>query len=275
MLSYEYVEYQHIQIHLFSSLGESNWSSVLPRVFQHTVMHYAQRVLDVFFNDGSYSNDGVLAYLYKQNARPRTIECHKTYFRTRFHPVSTSSVNASVLDDVWLHRHLHSIPPEHRDTYTWLSSLLHPVQPDTFRNNPVRHIIAYRGNTSLEDMQFMSRWLSKLHAYHYHTQSETNQITLPMSKHPEYLSFDRHTMTTLSIDLPTLVMDEFVFETEPVDVEVHEMEQEREVELTKEEREKNVRCEVVIRYGVRKGETCNRVCKTDMTACGIHSYTSK
>ena len=265
MLSYDYVEYQHIKFHLFS--GDDKWSSVLPRVINNTILHYSKRVIDIFFKNG---RDAISTSLMTHNIRPQTLECYEMYFRTRFHLVE--SMNAKVPDDVWLHRLLQSIPNEQYETKVWLSSLLHPEPPTTFRNNPVRHLIAFRGNATLEDMQFTSRWLSKLQGYHYHTQSETNQITLPLSKRPEYLSFDNHTMTTLTMIRPILTMDEFVFETETMDID---MEQEQEQELTREEKEKNVRCIVVIRYGVRKGDTCNRICKSDRTSCGIHHYTSK
>lgn len=284
MLSYDYVEYQHIKLHLFSTTQETDWYYLLPRLFTHTVLHYADRVLDMMVDTVS---DRIGAYLYTTYVHPRTERNYETYFRTRFHLLDqTSSAPDMILNDTALYRLLQGIPREHKDNERWLSALLYPCTPNKFRNNPVRHILAYRGHSTIDQMHYMNRFFDKLNAYHYHASTDINTITLPLSKHPEYLSFDNHTVVSVSTHAPPrLHMDEFVFETEAVDVtDVTEMEEDTasahapdvdadaDADAVKPTPNAQARCGVTIRNGFRKGSVCNRICKQHTTTCGIHQY---
>lgn len=287
MLSYDYVEYQHIKLHLFSTVGDTDWVNPILRIIKNTVIQYSDRVLDILFDD---SKDEISSYLNTHYVRARPLPYKDIYFRTRFHRVEVSDNPISptmILQDTALYRILKSIPCENKDICTWLSKLLYPDTPDTFRNNPIRNIIAYIGNSSLVNIQYMKKILSKLQTHHYSTLSDTNKIMLTFSKQPEYLFFDNHhTVNQLNINsLPKLPMDEFVFETDSIDMSIMDEEEEeecksiikniQELTITQEDMEKNVRCKIVIRYGVRKGSVCNRLCKSNMIVCGIHHYASK
>ena len=301
MLAYDYIEYQHIKIHLFISMGESDCDRVIPKLIKHTVRKYHDRVLDIFFDDVDHP---VSRYLYNRNIRPRVVSCHKTYFRTRFHPMS-DPVDAVVqeeaemlMHDIPLYYVLQSIPPECRANALWLYRLLYQQPPSSFRNNPVRYILAYRAHVTSELRESLSLCLEKLKAFHFSSVSERHKIPMVMTVNPQgnYVSFCSRNVAT-AVGTPVLgpvaitsaasPLEDFVLETDPMnlslDLELALDDVEEDcMSVTSTDRTLLVpkepepvvknRCDVVIRTGSRKGEKCNRECKMGTVVCGIHNY---
>ena len=295
MLVYDYIEYQHLKIHLFSNDGPSPCDRTIPKLIKNTVRKYHDRVLDIFYDDVDHP---ISRYLYAKNIRPRIASCHKTYFRTRFHPMNEPHViqeeSGMLLHDLPLYYVLQSIPPECKSNAVWLYHLLYHQPTFSFRNNPIRNIIAYRATTSSELRENLSVCLEKLKAYHYSSVSVnyTIKLVMTMTNGTNYLSYCNRSVGVCK-GTPVLApvastaspLEDFVLETDTTHlIEVEEEEHVSNAQnvpnatlesasvVTEHEIKVIPRCKVVIRSGSRRGEKCNRECKKNLGVCGIHNY---
>ena len=189
---YDYIEYYGVKIHMCSQYDIS-------RLFQSTVRHYKDRVIDIIFEKNEYLSK--VSY-----------GSDITYKKVRFHELNQSTTfDYSKTDLMNKNPDVYRFFPKLKDIY-WILTLLGYKKNQSFRYKSVTHVLLYKHDTSTIRATFKS-----LGAYVY------TSLKIPVMHDPEeYISFGRHRLPSI---LPPL-MDTFVYEYKDT-IHVNDIEIER------------------------------------------------